>query len=142
MSEISPQVVRVLASLRSGETTQVLLERTLGQGLLAKLHGGDTDLPSIYKNLGGNDPGVLAMLDGRVNEEFQRMPVEAGIESTRQAALSGSVQRAAASKSGNAAELAGNPVFTVEGQPLHTLAALGGPEFTQKFNIPVPGPTE
>jgi hypothetical protein len=134
MADLSPEALKALSSLRRGEQTQELIERTLGQGLLAKMQGQEPDLLEIYKDLGGNDPGVVKMLDGRLSEEFRRLPVQAGVEAARQAALSQTVQRAAESKSSREA-LVGSPVFSLEGQALNTLANLGGPEFAQKFKV-------
>jgi hypothetical protein len=129
---VSPDVLKALGNIQRGQREQELLERALGQALLAKLAGSAVSLPDVYKGLGGNDPVILVVLSGPVNDAFKRLPVLPGVQAAREAALSDQVVRAAAAKN---TELQRNVLAAVPGQALNTLANLGGSEFLAKYNI-------
>ncbi len=127
-------VATAVTSLRVGEQNETLIEQTIGKAFLAKLTGGTTDLPTVYRSLGGSDPVIIQMLSGAANASFQTLqlgPVSADLRATT---LSPAFKSAAASKS---AKMEGSELAGVEGQALHTLALLGGPQFVQEYKLPV-----
>jgi hypothetical protein len=127
------EVTAAIAGIRRGEKAQELLERALGKALLNKMMGGETDLTVIYKNLGGSDPGILAMLSGPANDRFQELKIDAGLAALRTSAIDEKTLGATAKKSEKLA-LGDNPLLGVEGQALHTLATLGGTPFADKIS--------
>ena len=133
---ISLNFLRVVTAVKKGEEQQALLERTLGRGLLEKMTGRACSLSSCYKTLGGADPGVLSMLEGELDDEFQRLPVGPGVEVARKRALSSDAVVAAGAKN---ASLDSNVLATYEGQALKTLADLGGDEFAVRYRLDTTG---
>jgi hypothetical protein len=131
-NELTKGMVTAFGAIQAGQAQQVLIERTLGQALLAKMGGHALELVKVYQALGGNDPVVLTMLGGKLGEAFKALPLEPGVEAGRAEALSAGVHAAAGKKS---VQLDKNVLTGVEGQALHTLANLGGSEFAKKYNL-------
>lgn len=127
---IQPMVIRALQSIQRGELEQQVLERALGKALLLKMAGKEVDLLEVYKGLGGGDPVISAVLEGKVNEAFKELDVLPGIQAARESALSERINSAA---KGKGQDLEGNMLTTLPGQALNTLAELGGAEFSAKY---------
>jgi hypothetical protein len=132
MPNFDKETLKAVVAIQAGQEQQTLIERTLGRALLAKMGGNPVELVNVYQELGGRDPVVLTMLSGRLGEAFKTLPLLPGVEAARIEALSDRTRTAAASKN---VELNRNVLTQVEGQALHTLANLGGPEFLAKFNL-------
>ena len=132
---IDGSMIRVFAAIRKGEDEQERVERALGRALIKKVGGTACSLVSCYEEIGGKDPGVLTMLQGELDNQFQKMPVGPGADAATKAALSADIVVAAGEKS---VALEGNSLATLDGQALKTLADLGGQEFRERYKLDRP----
>jgi hypothetical protein len=120
---------RTLAALKASNEEQVLIERTVGRGILDRLSGKGCDLLTVYRGLGGDDPIAVRMFS-ELSPVLDGLPVERPIEVAGRVANDPGTL---ASKSSSV--VAGNPLFSVERTALATLADLGGKEFKDRLQV-------
>lgn len=116
-------------AINESATEQVKIERAIGRVILNRLSGKETDLVTAYREVAGKDPAVLIVMTD-MNPEIAKINLKNPSKVAAKAANRGSV---AASKQSSVK--AGNPVFLAERTALNTLAALGGADFKEKFQI-------
>ena len=130
VAHVNPSLLHAVGVIQAGQQEEILIERTLGQAFLARLQGKDIHLQGIYLALGGSDALTRSILSDHVSQAFNKLQLDVGAQAVRQQAVSDAVRA-----SGGRKNIAASPVAKLEGQAIHTLANIAGPQFQQEFQL-------
>ncbi len=126
---------RALSALRASQAEQILIERTIGQAVLAKMGKKQPSLTAIYQKLGGSDPVVLEVL-AHMGKVVADLPVDKAVQLDQLGKVAANVINLPGTVAAKSSAIAiGNPLWDPVDTALHTLAELGGDPFKQRFHI-------